>query len=121
MKRNNINEISPDRLKQHKACIAFHEAGHAAAIYLHNKAKHLPPVYFQIIFKEINNDKNYDVVSYQLSHDDSIARVEGGRLIQSLPYTLDGLTHKLCDYNDMINPQVSDYIMAFEADIIAPP
>jgi len=32
--------------------IAFHEAGHAAAIHLYNKQKQLPPVYFQITIKK---------------------------------------------------------------------
>lgn len=119
MKRNNITDIpTQDRLKQHKECIAFHEAGHAAAIYLNNKAKHLPPVYFQLVFKEINGVKDDDVIIYQATHDDSIARVEGGRLIQSLPYSIDGLAHKLIDRNEAMTPLVKDYIIAFETDII---
>jgi hypothetical protein len=119
MKRNNITNISTqDRLKQHKECIAFHESGHAAAIYLNNKAKNLPPVYFQIIFKELNGDKDDDVIIYQATHDDNIARVEGGRLIQSLPYSIDSLAHKLIDRNEAMTPLVMDYIIAFETDII---
>jgi hypothetical protein len=31
--------------------VAYHQAGHAAAIYLGNKQKQLPAVYFQIIIK----------------------------------------------------------------------
>jgi hypothetical protein len=119
MKRNNITDIPTQyRLKQHKECIAYHEAGHAAAIYLNNKAKNLPPVYFQIVFKELSDDKDYDVIIYQATHDDSIARVEGGRLIQSLPYSIDGLAHKLIDRNEAMTPLVRDYIIAFETDII---
>jgi hypothetical protein len=119
MKRNNITDIPMQyRLKQHKECIAYHEAGHAAAIYLNNKAKNLPPVYFQIVFKELSDDKDYDVIIYQATHDDSIARVEGGRLIQSLPYSIDGLAHKLIDRNEAMTPLVRDYIIAFETDII---
>jgi len=38
MKRNNIAEISgQDKLVEHKQRVAFHEAGHAAGIYLNNK------------------------------------------------------------------------------------
>jgi hypothetical protein len=53
MKRNypfdTISSIlDQDLIKQ----IAFHEAGHAAAIYLYNKQKQLPPVYFQITIKK---------------------------------------------------------------------
>jgi len=120
MKRNNIVDIYKhnDRLQQHKQCIAFHEAGHAAAIYLNNKARNLPPIFFQIIFKEVNSTTDYDGLAYQAIHDDGVARVEGGRLIQSLPYTVDGLAHKLIDQNEAMAPLVMDYIIAFEADII---
>jgi len=119
MKRNKIIDIDRhNKLKHHKQCIAFHEAGHAAAICLNNKARNLPPVFFQIVFKEISGTTNYDVLIYQATHDDSIARVEGGRLIQSLPYSLDDLAHKLIDHNDAMVPLVKDYIIAFEADII---
>jgi hypothetical protein len=119
MKRNTISAIStPNRLQQHKQCIAFHEAGHAVAIYLNNKARNLPPVFFQIVFKEINSAIDYDVLIYQASHDDSIARVEGGRLIELLPHSMEGLTHKLIDHNEATATLVRDYIRAFEADII---
>ena len=119
MKRNNIIDIcKQNRLQQYKQSIAFHEAGHATAIYLNNKARNLPPVFFQIIFKEVSGDKDYDVIIYRATHDDSIARVEGGRLIQSLPYSIDGLVHKLIDHNDAMVPLARDYIAAFEADII---
>lgn len=119
MKRNQIIDISRhSRVQQHKQCIAFHEAGHAAGIYLNNKARNLPPVFFQILFKEISSATDYDVLIYQATHDDSIARVDGGRLIQSLPYSVDGLAHKLIDQNEAMAPLVRDYIIAFEADII---
>ena len=119
MKRNKIIDIySHNRLKLHKQCIAFHEAGHAAAIYLNNKARNLPPVFFQIVFKEINSAMDYEVLIYQASHDDSIARVEGGRLIESLPHSMEGLAYKLIDQNEATATLVRDYIRAFESDII---
>jgi hypothetical protein len=120
MKRNNIIDINRHkRLQQHKQCIAYHEAGHAAAIYLNNKARNLPPIFFQIIFKEINSMSDSDELIYEIiAHDDNVARVEGGRLIESLPYTVDGLAHKLMDHNDAMAPLVRDYVTAFEADII---
>lgn len=119
MKRNNIIDIYlHNRLQQHKQRIAFHEAGHAAAIYLNNKTRNLPPVYFQITFKELSDATDYDALINQASHDDSIARVEGGRLIQSLPYLIDGRAHKLIDQNEAMAPLVRDYLVAFEADII---
>jgi hypothetical protein len=119
MKRNKIIDIySHNKLEQHKQCIAFHEAGHAAAIYLNNKARNLPPVFFQIVIKEISGATDHDVLIYQATHDDSIARVEGGRLIELLPYSIDGLAHKLLDHNEATAPLVRDYLIAFEADII---
>jgi len=119
MKRNKIVDFcSHNRQQQHKQCIAFHEAGHAVAIYLNNNARNLPPVFFQILFKETNGATDDGVSIYQTTHDDSIARVEGGRLIHSLPYSIDGLAHKLIDRNEAIAPLVRDYMMAFEADII---
>ena len=119
MNRNNITDIpTHNRLQQHKQCIAFHEAGHAVAIYLNNKARNLPPVFFQIVFNEKSEATDYDELIYQATHDDSIAKVEGGRLIQSLPYSIDGLVHKLIDHNEAMAPLVRDYICAFEADII---
>ncbi len=88
------------------------------AIYLNNKARNLPPVFFQIMFKDLSGATDYDVLVYQATHDDSIARVEGGRLIQTLPYSIDGLAHKLIDQNEAMAPLVRDYLIAFEADII---
>ncbi|UOA09943.1 hypothetical protein [Methylobacter sp. S3L5C] len=119
MKRNKIIDDSKHhRLQQHKQCIAFHEAGHAAGIYLNNKARNLPPIFFQIIFKEISDMPDYDEYMSKGSHHDCVARVEGGRLIQSLPFSVDGLAHKLIDHNEAMAPLVKDYIKAFEADII---
>lgn len=119
MKRNELTSIySHHRLIQHNQCIAFHEAGHAAAIYLNNKARNLPPVFFQIIFKGVIGAKDHEDLTYHATHDDSAARVEGGRLIQSLPYSVDGLAHKLIDQNEAMAPLVKDYLIAFEADII---
>jgi len=73
---------------------AFHQAGHAAAIYLNNKAQNLPPVFFQISLKDVTH-----------KHDGSTTfprQIEGGRLIQSLPHSLNA---------------TGNCIVAFEADI----
>jgi hypothetical protein len=118
MKRNKIIDSCIHNSEQHKQCIAFHEAGHAAAIYLNNKARNLPPIFFQIIIRQINGTSDYEGSTYLSTQDASVARVEGGRLIQSLPYTVDGLAHKLIDHNEAMMPLVKDYITAFEADII---
>jgi hypothetical protein len=119
MKRNKIIDISRlSRMQQHKQCIAFHEAGHAAAIYLNNKARNLPPVFFQIVFKDLSGAQDYDVLIYKATHYDSIARVEGGRLIEVLPYSIDDLDHKLIKHNQTMASSLRDYLVAFEADII---
>jgi hypothetical protein len=118
MKRNKIIDSCIHDSEQHKQCIAFHEAGHAAAIYLNNKVRNLPPIFFQIIIRQINGTSDYEGSTYQSTQGASVARVEGGRLIQSLPYTVDGLVHKLIDHNEAMMPLVKDYIAAFEADII---
>jgi hypothetical protein len=119
MKRNKIADIDRyNKLKQHKQCIAFHEAGHAAAIYLNNKARNLPPVFFQIVFKDLSGAPDYDVLIYKATHDDSIARVEGGRLIELLPHSINDLEHTLIEHKQTRAPLVRDYLVAFEADII---
>ncbi|MFI3185016.1 MAG: hypothetical protein QX198_03465 [Methylococcaceae bacterium] len=107
MKRNKITE-SPcqDRVIGHKQRVAFHEAGHAAGIHLNNKAKHLPPIFFKIIFKDINDVTAADALAHQTSHDDCIAHVEGGRLIEMLPPPLKKME------------LAKEYMLAFEADII---
>lgn len=118
MKRNKIIDSGIHNREQHKQCIAFHEAGHAAAIYLNNKARNLPPIFFQIIIRQISGAPDYEGATNQSTLDDSVARVEGGRLIQSLPpYPMDDRVHKLIDRNEAMTPLVMDYMTAFEADI----
>ena len=119
MKRNQIIEVSThDKLIEHKQRVAFHEAGHAAGIHLNNKARQLPPVFLKIIFKELSSVTESDVMAYQLTQDDCIARVEGGRLIELLPPSIDSLVRELTEHNDAMVQLVNDYMIAFEADII---
>ncbi|MDP3589561.1 MAG: hypothetical protein Q8R54_03375 [Methylobacter sp.] len=119
MKRNKITGIlSQDKLIEHKQRVAFHEAGHAAGIHLNNKARQLPAVFFKIIFKEMNGVTAADVMAYQTTHDDCIARVEGGRLIDLLPSSIDSLISEITEHNDATMQLVKDYKIAFEADII---
>ncbi len=101
MQRNqthaHLNPSSPiELIKQ----TAYHEAGHAVAIYLRNKQQQLPPVFFEIKFLihgPIGANHNY------------LANVEGGRLIEHLPSSLAYLTkfeqhayHSACEA-DIIN------------------
>jgi len=81
---------------------AFHEAGHAASIYLGNKKKKLPPVFFQIKIKKTENVDN------QLYY----AKVIDGRLIQNLPIA--GLEN----IHDLTIEEQRHYQCAYEADVI---
>jgi len=119
MKRNNMIEtLNQDRLIEHKQRIAFHEAGHAAGIHLNNKARRLPPIFFKIMFKDMSEATEADAMAYRSIHDDCIARVEGGRLIELLPPSIDSLVHDLVEHNDGMEQLVKDYMVAFEADVI---
>ncbi len=112
MKRNYPANTSNIKLNQSLTKqIAYHEAGHAAAIYLNNKKKNLPPIYFQIRIKELNSPDN--IIEVQtLKSESSMAMIEGGRLIQSLPLTL---LESACFYSA---DQLDAFKAAFEADII---
>jgi hypothetical protein len=88
--------------------IAIHEAGHAAAIYLGNKQKQLPPVFFRILinsFANIGTDSSYDF------NNACNAQIEGGRLIHTLPSSLEDATQTFSLQEKLA------YIKAFEADI----
>jgi hypothetical protein len=81
---------------------AIHEAGHAASIYLGNKLKDLPPVFFQIKItqpSEVDNQSHY-------------AKVIGGHLIQSLPIA------ELENDQQITKEQQLLYRCAYEADVI---
>ncbi|MFA5017669.1 MAG: hypothetical protein WC504_08995 [Methylobacter sp.] len=91
--------------------IAIHEAGHAAAIYLGNQQKGLPPVFFQIFIKPLNNDVQSSE-SLGKPSDHYIAKVEDGRLIHTLPSSLEEAT------KDFSATQKHTYQQVFEADII---
>lgn len=77
---------------------AIHEAGHAVAIYLGNQQRMLPPVFFQIIV----NPYSTNAVDHR-----AITGIEGGRLVHTLPPSLEEAA---------LEQQV--YRSAFEADII---
>lgn len=89
---------------------AFHEAGHATAIYLYNKQKQLPPVHFQITIKPLDRLKSG--LPNNLAYDRFAAVVEGGRLIHSLPVALLESTRYFSSAEQDV------YQTAFEADMI---
>lgn len=81
---------------------AFHESGHAAGIYIGNKEKKLPPVFFQIQIKNPSSSKDK-------SH---YAKVVDGRLIQHLPVV--GIEK----VEDLTYEEQKSYRLAYEADVI---
>ncbi|MGZ5028114.1 MAG: hypothetical protein ACXWE9_11610 [Methylobacter sp.] len=114
MKRNKIVEaFGQEKLIEQKKRIAFHEAGHAAGIYLNNKSRQLPSVFFNILFKDMSDVANVDAMAYQAAQDDCIARVEGGRLIEAPP----SIDSPVKGY-EPVKRLMSNYKAAFEADII---
>ncbi len=80
---------------------AFHEAAHAASIYLGNRNKKLPLVFFQI---QIRNSANSD--------NPFSAKVIDGRLIQNLQIAGLDTIHNLTREEQL------NYQCAYEADII---
>jgi len=113
-----ITTLSQNKLVEHKRRVAFHEAGYAAGIHLNNKARCLPSIPFKIIFKEMSCRAEVDVMTYQTTKDNYIAQLEGGRLIEMLPHSLDSLVCKLTEHNDAMVQLVKDYRIAFESDIV---
>jgi hypothetical protein len=113
MNRNNHTETPlsinyQDLIKQ----TAFHEAGHAAAIYLYNKSNSLPPVFFQITIKERCNNKIFSEETSSSNFKQFVAKIEGGRLIQSLPGSL------IQSGNYYSETEQHAYQVAYEADIV---
>lgn len=114
MKRYNtilINDIPahPETLRKQTA---IHEAGHAAAIYLGNKHKQLPPVFFQIIIKDIMHEGEWRCQTSPSPSMACFAKVEGGRLIHTLPSSLAEATRRFSPL------ELQAYQSAFEADIV---
>jgi len=108
MKRNHILNRTHQEVYRK---VAIHEAGHAAAIYLGNKQKRLPPVFFQIFITPVNDD----IQSSRFLNKPNtkyIVNIDGGRLIHTLPSSIKEAT-------DGFSPaQVIAYRCAFEADMI---
>ena len=90
---------------------AYHLAGHAAAIYLANKQKQLPSVFFQIVLKphEVEPPQFNQFTSLYCKYKGVI---EGGLLIQSFPLPF---TETVGHFSES---QQLEYRLAFEADVI---
>ena len=118
MKRYNSSQISgPAKTVEHKKC-AYHEAGHAVAIHLNNKRRQLPPVSFKIILNKLRHTTQADENSDLAASTDCTAKVEGGRIFQSLPDSIDEFVDGFSPYNEQTVKQTADPMTAFETDII---
>lgn len=111
------NQIT--QLTKRNHCVAFHEAGHAAGIHLNNQANQLPSVFFKIILSshEAADAGNGDM-AYQTPDDISIAKLEGGRLIETLPSSMDSLVLNLSSQKGPIIPLIDAYLLALDTDVI---
>ena len=113
-RRYTSNDFYPINHAELSRKTAIHEAGHAASIYLGNKQKQLPPVFFQIFINDLNSDglsagglcESYD------SSSNSFTKIEGGRLIHTLPSSVDEAV------SGFSSAQKQAYHRAFDADII---
>lgn len=90
---------------------AYHQAGHAAAIYFVNKQKQLPAVHFQIVIKPHDHD-GQPLDRFSGIYSKYCAKVEGGRLIQHLP---NSFAEAIRNFTGL---QQDQYRCAFEADVI---
>jgi hypothetical protein len=113
-RRHTSNDFYPINHAEFSRKTAIHESGHAAAIYLGNKQKQLPPVFFQIFIKELNSDlqSNGCLCESYDSCNNCITKIEGGRLIHTLPSSFDEAI------SGFSLTQKQAYQLAFEADII---
>ena len=111
MKRNKLLELSnQNTVDTYKKRIAYHEAGHAVAIYVNNKLKQLPPVFFQITFNNILQPTIHDMPTDYPADIDYSAKIDGGRLINMLP-------DSIADFNCNVKSKDKSFITAFIADI----
>ena len=116
MRRNHhINNAGAYTVETRKRCVAFHEAGHAAAIFLNNRKREIPPHLFSLRFNIAGATANTD---FKTAYEDYIACIEGGRLLQALPSTLEGMQHPPMETGHDWIQTADDLLNAFEADVI---
>ena len=131
MKLSNLNSIDLKKLKTLIESInqnykkkrtlrnIHHVCGHATAIYLNNKSRNLPPIYFQIRFiDESSTFNSYDVNASLLAQSQKIVTLEGGRLINSLPTSINVLVPQSTTENDKIETLINDVVSVFETDVM---
>jgi len=112
MKRNYyINDLNFNTFQELAIQIAYHEAGHATAIYLYNKQQQLPSIFFQIHLKNYEDIKQLTAqdINYQGAY---VAEIEGGCLIENLALNLS------VSRNEIHLDEKEEYHRALNADVI---
>ncbi len=111
MKRNYyINDLNFSTFKELAIQIAYHEAGHATAIYLYNKQQQLPSIFFQIHLKNYEDIKQ--LTAQNNSQGTYVAEIEGGCLIENLALNLS------VNRNEIHPSEREEYYRALNADVI---
>jgi len=112
MKRSEmLSKIPISNLKDVRRETAFHEAGHATAIYFGNKQQELPAIFFDIYIDSEKAHSNSSTFSKTINNQFA-ARLEGGRLISMLPMSFASATRH------MSTDQIGIYERAIKADIM---
>ena len=100
----------PPLLNQLRKRNVYHQAGHAAAIYLGNQEKRLPVVHFQISLKTQENTSHNSRRDTRFSGK-YLVTLEGGLLIQTLPVSFAEAIRHWSPFEQV------EYCRAFEADV----
>ncbi len=108
MKRNYITDaFTPVTSYDLISRTVYHEAGHAAAIYLYNRQKHFPPIHFRIAIEDLSELDMPPESACKFKLWNCVAKVEGGRL-----------THLLPPPQSEDEEQKKGYLAAIKADIV---
>jgi len=101
-----------------KELVAYHEAGHAAAIHFNNRLKNLPPVFFKILLDGLDKCAARSVLDDRNFPHERISTIKGGRLIHSLPFfALEGMGSE-AHGSSIVFHFTDGFHPAFEADIV---
>ncbi|POZ49843.1 hypothetical protein [Methylovulum psychrotolerans] len=111
MKRRVVRNINNNNYAMLEKLVAYHEAGHAAAIYLNNRLKKLPPVFFKILLDNLQDGAVVSVLKDRDGLHGCTSRIKGGRLIHTLPSHTEDQNAIRFQFTDRYHP-------AFEADIV---
>jgi hypothetical protein len=116
MQRNTVDTNAEQNYGKEKISkrMAYHQAGYAAAIYLGNQQKKLPPIHFQVVIKPQIQDEqlpNRLAKIFEGIFNRYEVIVEGGRLIQHLPLCFSEAAQHLS------RNQQAEYRCAFESDV----